>query len=133
MKFRNIICAFIISIAAFAPAAAQQKIPAGVQVLAAGKSYNVDKAPGHLVVIDFNATWCGPCRRFEPIFKAAAQKYKGEVEFLSVDIDKHQHMVQNLGIRSVPTLLFIQPDGKLNTWVGFLPQDKFFEAIDQLK
>lgn len=120
----------------FTPAAFAEQlaaIPTGVQVLKQGSTYDINKAPGHLVVIDFNATWCGPCRRFSPIFKEAAEKYKGQVEFISVDIDKHQPMARNLGITSVPTLLFIRADGKIYSWVGFLPQEEFFKAIDQLK
>lgn len=125
--------ALLLPVNSFAADDNSKNIPIGVQELKSGATINVDKAPGHLVVIDFNATWCGPCRRFSPIFKAAAQKYKGEVEFVSVDIDRHQHLAQSIGITSVPTLLFIRADGKLYSWVGFLPQEDFFKAIDQLK
>lgn len=108
-------------------------IPVGVRELPAGISYNLDQKPGHLVVIDFNADWCGPCRQFAPIFQAAAKKYAGEVEFLSVDVETHQAMCQQLGIQSIPYILFIQPDGTFNSWVGFLPEKEFLKAIDQLK
>ena len=106
-------------------------IPTGVQVLQPDETYNVDQAPGHLVVIDFNAVWCAPCLRFMPIFEQAAEKYHGKVEFISVNVDQHQELVQQLGISSIPFIVFIQPDGKLNTWVGFLPETEFYKAIDQ--
>ncbi|MCH5247267.1 MAG: redoxin family protein [Muribaculaceae bacterium] len=109
----------------------QKEIPVGVQVLQQGQTYDLKKAPGHLVVIDFNAIWCAPCMQFTPIFEEAAQKYAGKVEFISVDVDKHQKLAQQLGITSIPFLLFIQPDGKFNSWVGFLPQTEFEKAIDQ--
>lgn len=108
-------------------------IPVGVQVLGEGMSYNIDSKPGHLVVLDFNATWCGPCIQFAPIFEEAAQKYAGQVEFISVDVDTHQELVQQLGITSIPFIVFQQPDGSLNSWVGFLPKAEFFKAIDELK
>ena len=112
---------------------ADSSIPVGVQILPANQSYDVNQAPGHLVVIDFNADWCAPCRQFAPIFEAAAQKFAGQVEFISVDVETHQELVQQLGIVSIPYLVFIQPDGTLNTWVGFLPQQEFVKAIEELK
>ena len=137
MKFRKFFSAVLFAAALITPsvstAAQTEAIPDGVQILKKGTTYDVNTAPGHLVVIDFNATWCGPCRRFSPIFEEAAEKYKGQVEFISVDIDQHQPLARNLGITSVPTLLFIRADGKIYSWVGFLPQEDFFKAIDQLK
>lgn len=108
-------------------------IPVGVQELAPDISYNLDVAPGHLVVLDFNATWCAPCLQFAPIFAEAAQQFAGQVEFISVDVETHQELVQQLGIVSIPFIVFQQPDGKLNTWTGFLPQDEFIKAINELK
>lgn len=108
-------------------------IPVGVQVLPAGQTYDINRKPGHLVVIDFNADWCAPCLRFMPIFDEAAEVYAGQVEFISVDVEQHQELVQQLGITSIPLIVFIQPDGKINTWKGFLPKDDFFTAINQLK
>lgn len=111
----------------------QNGIPVGVQELAPNVSYDVDVAPGHLVILDFNADWCGPCRQFAPIFEEASKQFAGEVEFISVDVETHQSMAQQLGITSIPFILFIQPDGQLNSWVGFLPQAEFVKAIEQLK
>lgn len=109
------------------------KIPEGVQELPAGQTYDINRKPGHLVVIDFNADWCAPCLRFMPIFAEAADTFAGEVEFISVDVEQHQELVQQLGITSIPLIVFIQPDGKINSWNGFLPKKEFFAAIEQLK
>ena len=136
MILRNVFIVAIIAIAHIIPMqsyAVDNSIPTGVQILKEGTTYDLTKAPGHLVVIDFNATWCGPCRKFSPIFKSAADKYKGEVEFISVDIDRHKKLTRDIGITSVPTLLFICSDGKIYSWVGLLPQEEFFKAIDKLK
>lgn len=106
-------------------------IPKGVRDLPAGQTIDLKKAPGHLVIVDFNATWCAPCLRFAPIFEEAAKTYAGRVEFISVDVDKHPSLRQQLGIQSIPYILFIQPDGKMNVWNGFLPAETFNKAIDQ--
>lgn len=108
-------------------------IPVGVYELPANMTYDINQAPGHLVVIDFNASWCVPCLRFAPIFEQAAQQFAGEVEFISVNVEQHQELVQQLGITSIPYIVFIQPDGKINSWVGFLPEEEFIKAINELK
>ncbi|MDE6267669.1 MAG: thioredoxin fold domain-containing protein [Muribaculaceae bacterium] len=126
----TIVTAMVMALASLTANAAGP-IPKGVRELPAGQTIDLKKAPGHLVIVDFNASWCGPCQRFAPIFADAAKTYAGKVEFISVDIDKHPALRQQLGIQSIPYLLFIQPDGKMNVWNGFLPADAFNKAIDQ--
>lgn len=119
--------------AAEAPAKVKSNIPVGVQVLPPDETINLKDKPGHLVVIDFNATWCAPCLEFAPIFEEAAKDFAGQVQFVSVDVEQHQELVQQLGIRSIPFIVFMLPDGQLNTWTGFLPKADFYKAINQLK
>lgn len=114
-------------------AAMDPSIPVGVQVLPPDETINLKDKPGHLVVIDFNATWCAPCLEFAPIFEEAAEEYAGQVQFVSVDVDQHQELVQQLGIRSIPFIVFMGADGQLNTWTGFLPKADFYKAINELK
>lgn len=58
-------------------------------------------------VVDFSATWCGPCKQFAPTFAAMAKKYAGKINFYKVDVDKCPKTSAALGIQSIPTVLFI--------------------------
>lgn len=92
--------------------------------------------PGHavkrLTVLDFNATWCGPCRQLTPVFKDAAKKYKN-IDFISVDVDQMPATAQAFGVQAVPTVVFLSPDGTQRTFVGtqdLLPAETFFKLLD---
>lgn len=58
-------------------------------------------------VVDFTATWCGPCKQLAPIVEELAKDYAGTVQVGKVDVDESQGVAAKYGIRSVPTLLFI--------------------------
>lgn len=89
--------------------------------------------PGHkvkrLTIIDFNATWCGPCRAFGPIFKNAAARYVN-VDFFSIDVDDMPATARAFGVNAVPTLVFISPDGTERSYEGARDQDEFFQLIN---
>lgn len=108
----------------------QSNIPVGVYELPADENFDVDAAPGHLVIIDFNATWCGPCRQFAPVFEQAAKTFEGKVQFVSVDVDKHPELAAKLQIMSIPAILFIKPDGQKDWHIGLMTQAEFDSAIN---
>lgn len=69
-------------------------------------------AEGNAVVVDFWATWCGPCRAIAPIIEELAHDYEGRVLIGKCDVDECSDAAAEFGIRSIPTLLFFK-DGKL--------------------
>lgn len=60
-----------------------------------------------LVIVDFWATWCGPCKQMAPVFEALASELAGEVTFLKVDVDEAPALAERFELRSVPTLVVL--------------------------
>lgn len=84
------------------------------------------------IVVDFNATWCGPCQKFKPIFEKMAAKYNGKVKFISVDVDRCPEVASNYQVESIPTILFVSTDGNVNRSIGFMEEDQFETSIKSL-
>ncbi len=80
-------------------------------------------------IVDFNATWCGPCKRLAPILKELALEYKGKVDFYSVDVDKNRELARAYGIHSVPMVLFIPAKGQPQASLGLMPKSEIKKAI----
>jgi len=83
-------------------------------------------------IVDFHATWCGPCRALAPILEELSEEYAGEVDIYKVDIDREQELAAAFGVRSVPTLLFIPVEGMPQMATGALPKETLREAIGEL-
>ena len=90
--------------------------------------------PGKLVVVDFNATWCGPCKQFAPNFEAVAEKYADKALFYSVDVDQHPELAARYNVQSLPMVVYIRPDGQTATSLGYLEEPEFDTLVaSQLK
>lgn len=86
----------------------------------------------NLVVIDFWAEWCGPCRLIAPIIHELAEEYK-DVVFGKVDVDQENDLAVKFGIRNIPTVIFMKNGQVLDKIVGAVPKAKFVEKINALK
>ncbi|MFA5983754.1 MAG: thioredoxin [Methylococcaceae bacterium] len=81
-----------------------------------------------IVVLDFWATWCGPCKSFAPIFEAAAEKHS-DIVFGKIDTDAQQQLSKGFDIRSVPTLMVLREKIVVIRESGALPASALEEVI----
>jgi len=83
-------------------------------------------------VIDFYATWCGPCKKLSPILDELSSEYAGNVLFYKVDVDREQELAGAFGIQSIPMVLLIPKEGKPYVVQGLRPKAELKEAIDSV-
>lgn len=83
-------------------------------------------------IIDFYADWCGPCRSMAPRLEEVSKEYAGKIIVYKVNTDKEQLLSANLGIQSLPTLVFIPQNGKPQATMGAMPKDALVKAINEV-
>ena len=83
-------------------------------------------------VIDFSATWCGPCKKIAPIIDELADEYEGKVVIGKCDVDDNDELTSRFGIRNVPTVLFIKNGEVVDKHVGAAPKSEFVNKIEGL-
>jgi thioredoxin 1 len=84
------------------------------------------------VLVDFSATWCGPCRQLSPIIEDLAREYSGRAKIGKVDIDDSQDVAAKLGIMSVPTVIFFKGGKPVDTAVGLNSKAYYQKKLDGL-
>ena len=87
---------------------------------------------GKPVVVDFWATWCGPCRVIGPIVEDLAKEYEGRVVIGKYDVDEGGDMAVEYGVRNIPTLLFFKDGQLVDRHVGTTTRDALAAKIDTL-
>ena len=95
-------------------------------------NYAEIEAAGLPLVIDFSATWCGPCKKIGPIIEELAGEYDGKVNIYKCDVDENDDLTSKFGIRNVPTVLFIKNGEVVDKHVGAATKDTFVEKINAL-
>ncbi len=95
---------------------------------------NFDKTitENDMVIVDFWAPWCGPCKFFSPVFEAASEKHP-DVVFAKVNTDEQQELSGMFAIRSIPTLMIMREKVILYQEAGALPAGPLEEIIDKAK
>jgi thioredoxin 1 len=84
------------------------------------------------VLIDFWATWCGPCRALAPVVDEIAKSYQGKVKVAKMDVDRNTATPQRYGVRGIPTLLVFKGGQVQEQIVGFVPKETIEKALEKL-
>ncbi len=82
-------------------------------------------------LVDFHATWCGPCKMMDPVIKQLASEMKGRVKVLKVDIDKNQRLAQRLEVMGVPTFIIYQNGEIVWRRSGALTKTKLIKELEK--
>jgi len=82
------------------------------------------------VVVDFWATWCGPCKLVAPEMEKIAQKYEGRVDVVKVDVDANPMLQRAFNIMSIPTIAYFKPGAQPQGVVGFRPMEQLEQAFN---
>lgn len=82
-----------------------------------------------IVVVDFFATWCGPCKMLAPVFEQAGEEMKNDATFLKVDIDQSLEIAQKFRISTVPTMIIFKDGKPVESLVGFMPKESIVQKV----
>lgn len=83
-------------------------------------------------LIDFYAGWCGPCKMLAPVLEELSDEFTGEVDVYKVNVDEEEELAMLFGIRSIPTLIFIEKGGTMHRSQGTMGKPQLKEAIEKL-
>lgn len=78
-------------------------------------------------VVDFYATWCGPCKMLGPMFEEVSKE--SDIKFVKVDIDEHEDLCREYKVMSVPTLILFENGKEIKRNIGFMPKEQLREFI----
>lgn len=81
------------------------------------------------VLVDFNATWCGPCRMLKPILEEVAEE-REDVTIVGIDIDQNMDMAEEYGVFSIPCLILFKDGAEADRSVGLVPKEQVLSLLD---
>ena len=87
-------------------------------------------AAGGITMVDFWASWCGPCRMLAPVIDDLANKYEGKAVIGKVNVDDEQALAMQYGVMSIPTVIFFKDGKELDRKVGVMPAEAYTAILD---
>ena len=89
----------------------------------------MDAAP--LAMVDFWASWCGPCKMLSPTVEALAEQYEGKALVCKVNVDEEPDLARRFGVMSIPTVVFLKNGREFDRKVGVMPPEAFISVLDK--
>jgi thioredoxin len=119
--------------------AALQKAAAGRAMMLAltepvvltDNNFKIEVSKYPVILVDFWAPWCGPCRMVSPIIKQLAREYSGKVAFGKVNVDENQMISASFGVQSIPTMMIFRGGKAVDVMIGALPKAQIEMKIKQ--
>ena len=84
-----------------------------------------------VVVVDFFATWCGPCKMLAPVFEELGVELEGKAKFIKVDVDESPEIAQRYQVMTVPSVLVLKDGDLKETSVGYVPKDQLKAIVEK--
>ena len=83
------------------------------------------------VLVDFWASWCGPCKMLSPVVDAIAEQYEGKALIGKINVDEEPDLARQFGVMSIPTVVFLKNGREFDRKVGVMPAEAFTEILDK--
>lgn len=83
------------------------------------------------VLVDFFATWCGPCKMLSPVLEGVAEKMKDKVTIVKVDVDRSPALAAKFGVMSVPTMIMFKNGRQVDAFSGYMPEANLMANIER--
>ena len=95
------------------------------------ESFDKALGEGKLMMVDFWADWCGPCKMLAPVIDGLAEQYAGKAVVGKVNVDEEQELAIRYGVMSIPTVIFFKNGEEIDRKVGVMPAGAFTQVLDK--